>query len=128
MIVMLLSSSKSLLAQSNTTNPSTGSELQSDTINVIIPLYYIKQANAKMIERNYLIDITKQKDSIIILKDEYIAEQKNIISDFQSRLDSANNINININKELETETHKNKIITYGAAAIIGGLIIGLIVK
>lgn len=127
MIVLLLSYSISY-AQTNSNNPSTGEIKQSDTTKVIIPIEYIKNANIKMIERLYLLQINKEQDSIILMKDKYINKQQKIITDFQKKVSDANKLNENIKKDLEKQKIKNKVITYGAGATIIGLIIGLICK
>ena len=81
-----------------------------------------------MIERNYLININKEQDSIIIMKDKYINEQQKVIADFQMRVNNTNKLNESIKFDLERQKRKNKIISYGAGGVIFGLLIGLIVK
>ena len=125
--MLLLSYSKSYAQHLNDSVPSTGGVLKSDTA-VTINIGYIRLANAKMIERNYLLHITDEQDSIIIMKDKYINEQQKVITDFQKRVDSANKLNEAIKKDLEKQKTKNKIIGCGAGAAIVGLIIGLISK
>lgn len=128
MIVLLLSSSKNLLGQTNDSIPSTGKYIKSDTAIATVPIYLIKQANAKMIERIYLIKLSNQQDSIINMKDKYIKEQYSIITDFQKRVTDTNKLNESIKKDLDKQRKRNKIITYGAGSIILGLIISLIAK
>lgn len=125
---MLLSSFMSLPAQNKGNDFSTGGELYADSAFANVPVYLIKQANAKMIERLYLIDINNQQDSIIDMKDNYIKEQYNIISDFQKKLDSANKINKEMIKALDKQKKRSRIITYCSGISIIGLIISLIVK
>ena len=125
---MLLSSSINLLGQTNDSIPSTGDYTKADTTVAIVPIYLIKQANAKMIERLYLIEINNQQDSIIDMKDKYISEQQSIITNFQKRITDINKLNESIKKNLDKQKKRNKIITYGAGGIIFGLIIGLIAK
>ena len=125
---MLLSSSMNLLGQTNDSIPSTGDYTKADTTVATIPIYLIKQANAKMIERLYLIEINNQQDSIIEMKDKYISEQQSIITNFQKRITDVNKLNESIKKNLDKQKKRNKIITYGAGGIIFGLIIGLIAK
>lgn len=128
MIVMLLSSSMNLLGQTNDSIPSTGDYTKADTTVATIPIYLIKQANAKMIERIYLIEINNQQDSIIDMKNKYISEQQSIITNFQKRITDVNKLNESIKKDLDKQKKRNKIITYGAGGVIFGLIIGLIAK
>lgn len=128
MIVMLLSSSMNLLGQTNDSIPSTGDYTKADTTVATIPIYLIKQANTKMIERLYLIEINNQQDSIIDMKDKYISEQQSIITNFQKRITDVNKLNESIKKDLDKQKKRNKIIIYGAGGVIFGLIIGLIAK
>ena len=125
---MLLNSSMNLLGQTNDSIPSTGDYTKADTTIATIPIYLIKQANAKMIERLYLIEINNQQDSIIDMKDKYISEQQSIITNFQKRITDVNKLNESIKKDLDKQKKRNKIITYGAGGVIFGLIIGLIAK
>lgn len=126
--MMLLSSSINLLGQTNDSIPSTGDYTKADTTVATIPIYLIKQANAKMIERLYLIEINNQQDSIIDMKDKYINEQQSIITNFQKRITDVNKLNESIKKDLYKQKKRNKIIIYGAGGVIFGLIIGLIAK
>ena len=125
---MLLSNSMNLLGQTNDSIPSTGNYTKADTTVATIQIYLIKQANAKMIERLYLIEINNQQDSIIDMKDKYINEQQSIITNFQKRITDVNKLNESIKKDLDKQKKRNKIITYGAGGVIFGLIIGLIAK
>lgn len=125
---MLLSSSMNLLGQTNDSISSTGDYTKADTTVATIPIYLIKQANAKMIERLYLIEINNQQDSIIDMKDKYISEQQSIITNFQKRITDVNKLNEYIKKDLDKQKKRNKIITYAAGGAIFGLIIGLIAK
>lgn len=128
MIVLLLSCLENLQAVTNDSIPSTGGVECSDSAVVAVPIVLIKKANAKMIERNYLLLITNGQDSIIAMKDKYINEQQKIITDFQKRVDTAVKFNESVKKDLEKQKAKNKIIGYGAGAAILGLIIGIIAK
>lgn len=127
MIVVLLSCLKSYASNLNDSVPSTGSQIKADTT-IIIDINYIRIANAKMIERNYLIDITNQQDSIIDMKDKYINEQQKIIADFKKRVTDANKLNEVIKNDLDKQKRKNKIIGYTAGAAILGVVIGIITK
>ena len=124
--MILLLSSLSSYAQTNVNHPSTGQIKESDTTIVSIPIKYIRNANTKLIERLYLLEINKQQDTLINMKDSYINEQQKIITDFQKRVEEANKINQAIKQDLDKQKTKNKIITYGAGVTIIGLIIGLI--
>lgn len=81
-----------------------------------------------MIERNYLLNITNEQDSIIFMKDKYINEQTKIITDFQKRVSDANKINEAVRKDLEKQKRKTKIIGWSAGAAIIGVIVGIIAK
>ena len=106
--MMLLNSFMSW-CQSNTIGiTSTGDTIKSDTI-VNVPISAIRKANVLMIERNYLLDITEEQDSIICLHKLYIEEQDSIIELFKDRVEQNNKINENINKAYEKERRKTII-------------------
>lgn len=128
MTIVLLLNCFISYAQVNRNVPSTGEIKLSDTTNVIIPINYIKQANAKMIERLYLLRITNEQDSIILMKDKYINEQQKIIVDFQQRVKEANKINQQVNTDLAKQRSKLKTICWGGGSVIVALLIGLLVK
>ena len=52
--------------------PLRGSEYESDTAKVAVPISLLRQANIKLIEREYYIKLNEKKDTIIKLKDEQI--------------------------------------------------------
>ena len=52
--------------------PLRGSEYESDTAKVVVPISLLRQANIKLIEREYYIELNQKKDTIIKLKDEQI--------------------------------------------------------
>ena len=52
--------------------PLRGSECESDTAKVAVPISLLRQANIKLIEREYYIKSNEKKDTIIKLKDEQI--------------------------------------------------------
>lgn len=124
---MLLSCSKSYANNLNDSIHSTGEVILSDTT-VTISIDYIRLANAKMIERNYLLNIINEQDSIILMKDKYINEQTKIITDFQKRVSDANKINEAVRKDLEKQKRRTKIIGWSAGAAIIGVIVGIIAK
>ena len=128
MTIVLLLNCFISYAQVNRNIPSTGEIKLSDTTNVIIPINCIKQANAKMTERLYLLRITNEQDSIILMKDKYINEQQKIIVDFQQRVKEANKINQQINTDLAKQRSKFNTICWGGGGVIVALLIGLLVK
>ncbi len=127
-IAMLLNNLQSLVLANDNAIPSTGDLIQTDTAVAVIPIYLIKQANVKMIERLYLLEINKQQDSIIQLKDKYINEQQLIINDFQNKISKANDLNNNIKNELDKEKTKTKIFGGIAGASILAIIISLFIN
>lgn len=126
--MLLLSCSKSYAQQTNDSVSPTGGVEQTDSAVVTIPAVLIKKANAKMIERLYLLEIVNQQDTIINMKDKYINEQQRIITDFQKRVNDTNKLNESIKKDLYKQKKRNKIIIYGAGGAVLGLIISLIAK
>ncbi len=125
---MLLSSFINLFGQSDGTLPSTGELLKADTAVATIPIYLIKEANVKLIERKYLIEINNQQDSIIDLKDKYIKEQYTIIEDFKNKINKTNKTNIKLKEALDFKQRNNNFVIIGSSSIILGLIIGIICK
>lgn len=127
MIVLLLSYSKNLLAQTNDSVIFTGDLQLSDTT-VTIGINYIRLANSKLIERKYLLDIVNEQDSIIGFKDNYIIEQKKIITDFQNRVNDAIKINEVIKQDIERQKKRTKVVGGIAGSAIAILVISLICK
>ena len=125
--MLLLVCSNNLLASNQDMNSSTGEKSKIDTM-VTIPLDLVRKANAKMIERKYLLYIVNQQDSIIILKDVYIEEQNKIINDFQNRITQINAINESINNDLNKQKINTRIAIGGGLCVAIGLIIGIICK
>ena len=113
MIVVLLSCLKSY-AQ---TIPSTG-EQNKDSIEVIIPISYIKLANQKLLERKYLIEIDAQKDSIINDYKNYIKVYEEINKEYQTKIDEYNNINKNLSKSLQKQKKTSLVLGTVAGASI----------
>ena len=117
--MMLLNSFMSWCQSDTISITSTGENINSDTI-VNIPITYIRKANILMIERNYLLDITEEQDSIISLHKLYISEQDSVINDFKQKIIKNNKINEDINKAYEKERKKTIIFgtTTGVLAAI----------
>lgn len=123
---MLLSCSNSY-CQVSANNSSTGKGIQTDTI-VPISIKFIREANAKLIEREYLLEVNKHQDSIIILNKSYIAEQGVIIKDFQNKVVNLNESNNNLKKSLDNQRSANKLLTGISVGAIVVSIISLIFK
>lgn len=105
---------------------STNSLIIDTCVNINIDL--LRKANIKMIERNYLLEINNEQDSIINMKDKYINEQQKIITDFQKRIETSNKISQAVQNDLNKQKIKTKIISGVAGAIITGLIVGLLIN
>ena len=127
MIVLLLSCLKGLLAQTNDNVPSTGDLQLSDTT-VTIGINYIRLANSKLIERKYLLKVVDEQDSIIAFKDNYIAEQKKIITNFQNRVNDAIKINEVIKQDIEKQKKRTKVVGGIAGSAIAILVLSLMCK
>lgn len=131
MIVLLLSCLFSYVKANDYVNVFTGYNYKSittDTTKVAIEIYRLKQANVKMIERNYLLQINNEQDSIIKMKDKYINEQQNVIIDFQKRVELTNKLNQAVKQDLDKQKIKTKIIGGVAGAVIAGLIVGILIN
>lgn len=94
----------------------------------MIDIKYIRLANAKLIERKYLLKVVDEQDSIISLKDNYINEQSKIITDFQNRVDNAIKINEVIKQDIEKQKKCTKIVGGIAGSAIAILVISIICK
>lgn len=105
--------------------PLRGNNYKSDSI-IEIKLELIREANAKLIERKYLLKINNQQDSIIKLKNDYINEQNTIIDTLQNKI--INNQIINNNLQRDIKKQNNKIKTYSVGGFLIGVIIGLIIN
>lgn len=81
-----------------------------------------------MIERKYLIQICNEQDSIIQYKDDYILNQQEVIDEMQEKIIGYNKLNQHLEQSLDKQKKRNKIITYGAAGVAVGLLIGIIAK
>lgn len=110
-------------AQWNDSTPLRGREQEQIDSNVVISISYIKQANAKMIERLYLKEICNQQDTIIKLKDKYIKEQQAIINSFQERVTTSEELNQRLYKSIDRQ-RKKKIIFLGTT--IGASLVALL--
>ena len=109
-IVLLLSGFWNWLGAMTNDYSSTGSETETDTANVVVPVFFVKKANAKMIERIYLLKVNKLQDSIIVMKDNYINEQQSIIVDFQNRVAECNKLNATIKNEKDINMTDKRIV------------------
>ena len=117
MIVVLLSCLKSF-AQDVT---STGKIIDSTTY-VSIPIEYIRLANQKMIERNYLEEVNQYKDSIITDYRNYIVEYERIHQDYSARVAEYNRINEDLARKLNRQ-RKTSLV----CGTIAGVSISIIV-
>lgn len=108
-------------------HPSTGGQVRADTAVAAIPIETIRQANIKLIERKYLLEVVKQQDSISAMKDNYIKEQRNIIVDFQKRVDEANKLNVKLNNSINKQKKVIRVLGTGLGAVVGA-IIGILIR
>lgn len=99
-----------------------------DTAVVNIPIKYIKKANIKLIERNYLIEVNHEKDSIIAFQNRYIHIADSINDVILTDNINIRNINRNIEYSLSKEKKKNKILQIGVGSVVIGTIIAILVK
>ena len=109
MIVLLLNCLNSYAQTINGLLPSTGEQNETDSSLVVIPVNYIRLANQKLLERQYLLEVNQYKDSIIVDYKNYIKEQERINKNFQNKLKEVDKINNDLNKRLSKQT-KTSII------------------
>lgn len=118
---MLSSCLNNLLANNNDTIPLRGNEYN-DSLNVLIPIKNIRNANVKLIERKYLIKEIEVKDSIIDLKNKYIDFQVNEINSYTNYINDVENINEKLNKQLK-RYKKGLVITSGVTIVVTGSVL-----
>ena len=93
---------------------STGEIIRDDTTKVIVPIKYIRLANEKLIERNYLLEANAYKDSIIIDYKNYIKEQERINKEYINKVNDNKKLVNDLNKRLERQK-KTSLILGGVA-------------
>ena len=114
MIVLLLNCLNSYAQTINGALPSTGEQNETDSSLVVIPINYIRLANQKLLERQYLLEVNQYKDSIIVDYKNYIKEQERINKNFQNKLKEVDKINNDLNKRLSKQ--KKTSIICGSVA------------
>ena len=118
MIVLLLSCLRGY-AQ---TIPSTGEITYTDTTCVSIPIEYIRLANQRLIERNYLLDVNAYKDSIIVDYKNYIKEYEKLTIEAKDRLNEMDRVNKNLSKSL----NRQKKVSLVLGCVAGTSLISLV--
>lgn len=99
-----------------------------DTTIVNIPISYIKKANVKLIERNYLIKINNEKDSIINMQNNYMVASDSNIVILNNNIHTLCDINRHLKESLIKEKKKNSYFKIGMGSIIIGIITAIIIK
>ena len=122
---MLLCCLNSLQASNNDTIPLRGNNYE-DSLEVLIPIANIRNANAKLIHRSYLIEIANNQDAIIKGQQKVIDTLYFINRNYQYDNLHLRILNNNVEEELE---RKNKVIfrSITISAVIG-FVLGLIIK
>ena len=123
-ILLLLISSTSY-CQTNNDASSTG---KLDTALVKVPINFIREANARLIERNYLLLINKEQDSLINDYKNYVTEQKVIIGDFQNKVNVLSIDNSKLNKSLNKQRTTNKVLWGATGASVIVTILSFLIK
>lgn len=124
MIPMLLYCSSNLQANDDITSLR-GSNSE-DSLKVLIPIANIRNANAKLIHRNYLIQIVNNQDTIIREQQKIIDTLYTINKNYQYDNLHLAILNNNIEEELD---RKNKtIIKSITISSVVGFILGIIIK
>lgn len=90
--------------------PSTGK----DSV-AIVPINYIRIANERLIEREYLLEMTAQQDSLINDYKGYVAEQKKVITLFEDRITESAKLNDSLRKNLKRSKTCN--LVFGGIAL-----------
>lgn len=124
MIVLLLNCLK-IYAQDI---PSTGWENNADTVYVSIPIEYIRLANQKMIERNYLEEVNEVKDSIIVDYKNTIDEYRRMHQDYSARIAEYNRINDDLAKRLNRQRKTSLVCGTIAGVSISIIVIAALIN
>lgn len=112
----------------NDTLPLRAINYDDTTAYVKVPIYYIKKANVKFIERKYYIKLNTEKDSIINYKNQYINSQSIIIKELTDDYYNIVKINNDIKKDLELQQQKSKVFKYSTAGLLGFIILTVLIK
>lgn len=123
MMMMLLCCSN-LYAQNNIPK----GEIIQDKQKISIDIEYIRLANQKLIERNYLIEANQYKDSIIVDYKKCIAEYEKIESKYKNTIKEYARINEDLNKSLNKQKKISLICGTSAVVSIATLVIISIIK
>lgn len=121
---MMLLCCSNLYAQNNIPK----GEIIQDKQNVSIDIEYIRLANQKLIERNYLIEANQYKDSIIVDYKKCIAEYEKIESKYKDAIKEYTRINEDLNKSLNKQKKISLICGTSAVVSIATLVIISIIK
>lgn len=124
-MIVLLSSCLSCWSQ--TSRPISSSTGKQDSL-VTVPISFIKDANAKLIERKHLIEVNARKDSVINLYKEYNTEQESIIKGFQVKVYDLGQANQLLHKQVEKQQKRNVIYKGVTAGTIVVAILSFILK
>ena len=124
MIVLLLNCLK-IYAQDI---PSTGWKNNADTVYVSIPIEYIRLANQKMIERNYLEEVNEVKDSIIVDYKNTIDEYRRMHQDYSARIAEYNRINDDLAKRLNRQRKTSLVCGTIAGVSISIIVIAALIN
>ena len=106
---------------------STGNKIHSDSVCVSIPIEYIRLANQKLIERNYLIEVNQYKDSIIVDYKKYIEEYERISEETRAKFELYDSINKDLHKKLDNQ--KKTSLVFGSiagASILTIILMGIV--
>ena len=93
-----------------------------DSCSVIVPIDYIRLANEKLIERNYLIKVIEQKDLNLIEYNNYVEKQSLMIKDYQKEIQKANEVNQKLQQKLKNQ--RTQVIVAGG--VTAGVVVGAI--
>lgn len=122
--MMMLLCCSNLYAQNNIPK----GEIIQDKQNVSIDIEYIRLANQKLIERNYLIEANQYKDSIIVDYKKCIVEYEKIESKYKDAIKEYTRINEDLSKSLNKQKKISLICGTSAVVSIATLVIISIIK
>lgn len=100
-----------------------------DTAVAVVPVRNLRLANIKLIERKYLLEITKQQDSIIKLNNEQIKLTNIQLIKYKDAFEAEQRITEYYHKRYNKTKRQKKVLGYTSiGTFIVGLISGIIIS
>lgn len=126
MILILLSCFINCLWANNVSDTSTGLMTRTDTAKATVPIYVIKQANIKLNERLYLLEIVDYQNQELEYYKTINCEYDSLLNEANKVISTYHDASVRLDKEVQKEKNKNKYLTYGIIGAITASIISIL--